>query len=250
MRDGQQVTLRGAEAIAALRVEMGGAQGTAARFREQLLDTFEGQKTLLQGTLQTFAVVLGEPFAAVFKPIVRTLVDVLNLILRAFQAIPAPIKRIFAGIVLAAGSFLMLVGGVIAAKAAIALLVIAFKALGITVGGILATLLPAILIVAVLGAVVAGFVVAFQRNVGGIADFVRRIGERVSLFFNGLKQLFQQGGVLGCRSRGTEPRREPRAQALSDLALPDRFPASSRCGRASRKASRARSKRRARCSTI
>ena len=34
----------------------------------------------------------------------------------------------------------MLVGGVIAAKAAIALLVIAFKALGITVGGILATL--------------------------------------------------------------------------------------------------------------
>jgi TP901 family phage tail tape measure protein len=197
MRDGQQVTLRGAEAIAALRDEMGGAQGTAARFREQLLDTFEGQKTLLQGTLQTFAVVLGEPFAAVFKPIVRTLVGVLNLILRAFQAIPAPIKRIFAGIVLAAGSFLMLVGGVIAAKAAIALLVIAFKALGITVGGILATLLPAILIVAVLGAVVAGFVVAFQRNVGGIADFVRRIGERVSLFFNGLKQLFEQGGFSG-----------------------------------------------------
>ena len=197
MRDGQQVTLRGAEAIGALRDEMTGAGGTAARFREQLLDTFEGQKTLLKGTLQTFAVVLGEPFAAVFKPIVRAVVDTLNAILRAFQAIPAPIKRIFAGIVLAAGSFLMLVGGVIAAKAAIALLVIAFKALGITVGGILATLLPAILIVAVLGAVVAGFVVAFQRNIGGIADFARRIGERVRLFFNGLKQIFEQGGFSG-----------------------------------------------------
>ena len=197
MRDGQQVTLRGAEAIAALRDQMTDAGGTAARFREQLLDTFEGQKTLLKGTLQTFAIVLGEPFAAVFKPIVRAVVDTLNAILRAFQSVPAPIKRIFAGIVLAAGSFLMLVGGVIAAKAAIALLVIAFKALGITVGGILATLLPAILIVAVLGAVVAGFVVAFQRNVGGIADFVRRIGERVSVFFNGLKQLFEQGGFSG-----------------------------------------------------
>ena len=36
-----------------------------AGYLRQLLDTFEGQKTLLQGTLQTFAVVLGEPFAAV-----------------------------------------------------------------------------------------------------------------------------------------------------------------------------------------
>ncbi len=197
MRDGREVTLRGAEAIAALRREMEGAEGTAQSFREQLLDTFEGQKTLLKGTLQTFAVVLGEPFAQVFKPIVRAVVETLNAILRAFQAIPAPIKKIFAGLVLAAGSFLMLVGGVIAAKAAIALLAIAFKALGITIGGILATLLPAILIVAVLGAVVAGFVVAFRRNVGGIADFARRMWERVTLFFRGLKQLFEQGGFSG-----------------------------------------------------
>jgi len=90
MRDGREVTLRGAEAIAALRREMEGAEGTAQSFREQLLDTFEGQKTRLLGTLQTFAVVLGEPFAQVFKPIVRLLVNVLNAILRAFQAIPAP----------------------------------------------------------------------------------------------------------------------------------------------------------------
>ncbi len=96
MRDGAEVTLRGAEAIAGLRREMTDAEGTAASFRERLLDTFEGQKTLLQGTLQTFAVVLGEPFAAVFKPIVRVIVNVLNAILRAFQAIPAPIKKIFA----------------------------------------------------------------------------------------------------------------------------------------------------------
>jgi TP901 family phage tail tape measure protein len=197
MRDGREVTLRGAEAIAALRGEMQGAEGTAGRFREQLLDTFEGQKTLLKGTLQTFAVVLGEPFAAVFKPIVRVIVNVLNAILRAFQAIPAPIKKIFAGLVVAVGGFLMLVGGVIAAKAAIALLAIGFKALGITIGGILATLLPAILIVAVLGAVVAGFVVAFRRNVGGIADFARRMWERITLFWGGLKQLFEQGGFSG-----------------------------------------------------
>ena len=197
MRDGAEVTLRGAEAIEALRQEMAGAEGTAASFREQLLDTFEGQKTLLRGTLQTFAVVLGEPFAAVFKPIVRAVVDALNFLLRAFQAIPAPIKKLFAGIAVGAGVFLMLVGGVIAAKAGIVLLGIAFKALGITLGGIMATLLPAILIVAVLTAVVAGFVVAFQRNLGGIADFARRTWERIRLFFQGLVQLFEQGGFSG-----------------------------------------------------
>ena len=52
MRDGAEVTLRGAEAIAGLRREMTGAEGTAASFRERLLDTFEGQKTLLKGTLR------------------------------------------------------------------------------------------------------------------------------------------------------------------------------------------------------
>ncbi|MFV2072219.1 MAG: hypothetical protein ACC742_06150 [Thermoanaerobaculales bacterium] len=52
-------------------------------------------------------------------------------------------------------------------------------------------------IVAVLGAVVAGFVVAFRRNVGGIADFAQRMWERVTLFFRGLKQLFEQGGFSG-----------------------------------------------------
>lgn len=197
MRDGRQVTLQGADAIAALRREMDGAAGTAQSFREQLLDTFEGQKTLLKGTLQTFAVVLGEPFAAVFKPIVRLLVNVLNAILRAFQAIPAPIKKMFAGLVLAAGSFFMLVGGVVAAKAAIVLLAIGFKALGITVGGVMATLLPVVLILAVVGLAVAGFVVAFKRNIGGLGDFARRIFAKVKLFFQGLTQIFEQGGFSG-----------------------------------------------------
>lgn len=197
MRDGSQVTLRGAEAIEALRHEMDGASGTAESFREKLLDTFEGQKTLLKGTLQTFAVVLGEPFAQVFKPIVRAVVEALNAVLNAFQAIPAPIKKMFAGVFVAVGAFLMLVGGVIATKATIALLAIGLKALGITLGGVLTTLLPVILIIGVLAAVVAGFSYAFKKNLGGIADFARRMWDKVQLFFKGLKQLFEQGGFSG-----------------------------------------------------
>jgi TP901 family phage tail tape measure protein len=197
IRDGTTVTLRGAEAIAALRKQMGNAAGTAAEFRDKLLDTFQGQKTLLKGTMQTFAVVLGQPFAKVFKPIVRALVNALNAILRAFQSIPAPIKKALAGVILTAGGFLALVGGIIAAKATIALLVIAFKALGLSIGGILASLLPVILIIGVLALVVAGFYIAFKKNLGGIGDFARQVWDKVSLFFRGLMQLFKQGGFSG-----------------------------------------------------
>ena len=197
MRDGREVTLQGADAIEALRQEMDTAGGTAQAFRERLLDTFEGQKTLLRGTLQTLAVVLGEPFSAVFKPIVSAVVEALNALIWAFQTIPAPVKKILVGLVMGAGAFLTLVGGVIAAKAAVALLIIGFKALGITLAGVLWTLLPAILVIAVLGAVVAGFVVAFRRDLGGIGSFAQRVWGQVRLFFQGLVQLFEQGGFSG-----------------------------------------------------
>jgi len=190
-------TLRGAEAIAYLRRQFDEAGGTAARFRDQMLDTFAGQKQLLRGSLETLAIVVGEPFAQVLKPVVKAVVEVINAFLRVVRAIPMPIKKALAGFIVAAGAVVALVGAVIVAVAAVALLSTGLEALGISVGAILGTLLPAILIVAVLGAVVAAFVVAFRRNVGGIADFARRVWERVTLFFNGLKQLFEQGGFSG-----------------------------------------------------
>ena len=102
-----------------------------------------------------------------------------------------------AAFVVGAGAVVAMVGAVIAAKAGIALLVIGLKAAGITIGGLLATILPAVLIFGVLALAVAGFVVAFRNNVGGIADFARGVWEKVSLAFRGLVQLFEQGGFSG-----------------------------------------------------
>jgi len=181
MRDGAEVTLRGAEAIAALRNEMEGAGGTALEFREKLLDTFEGQKDLLGGIVKTLIVVLGEPFTAVFKPIVSLLATVFSSLIKVVQAIPGPVKRALAAFVVGVGAVMAMVGAVIAAKAGFALLVIGLKAAGITLGGLLATLLPAVLILGVLGLAIAGFVVAFRNNFGGIADFARGVWEKVSL---------------------------------------------------------------------
>jgi TP901 family phage tail tape measure protein len=190
-------TLRGAAAIAYLRDQFENAGGTAARFREQMLNTFEGQKQLLAGSLETLAIVAGEPFAQVFKPLVTIVVEVVNAVLNVFRQLPAPVKRAFAAFVVGAGAVVALVGAVIAAKAGFALLLIGLKAAGITLGGLMATILPAILIFGVLAAVVAGFVVAFRSNVGGIADFFARVWDRIKLAFRGLVQLFEQGGFSG-----------------------------------------------------
>ena len=190
-------TLKGADAIAYLRKQFENAGGTAAQFRDKMLDTFAGQKQLLRGSMETLAIVIGEPFAQVLKPVVTVVVDMLNAFIKLVRAMPAGVKKAFAAFIVAAGAIVALIGAVITAKAGIALLAIGFKMLGISIGGILATLLPAILIVAVLGAVVAGFAIAFKQNLGGIGDFAKKVWEKVQLFFGGLKQLFEQGGFSG-----------------------------------------------------
>ncbi len=190
-------TVRGAEALRFLRQQFEQAGGTAGQFRDKMLDTFAGQKQLLRGSLETLAIVMGEPFAQVLKPVVGALVDALNGFLKFVRSIPAPVKKAFAGFITAAGAVVAVIGAVIAAKASISLLVIGLKALGITLGGVLSTMLPAVLIVGALASVVGGLYVAFRRNLGGIADFAQRVWDQLSLFFRGLRQLVEQGGFSG-----------------------------------------------------
>ena len=197
MRNGSQVTLQGAEAIQALRKEMDVAGGTASRFRDKLLDTFEGQKTLLAGTLQTLGISLGEPFAQVLKPIVGVVTGGLNLVIKALAAIPAPMKRFLAGLVVAAGAFVALVGAAITAKAVITIGAVAFAAFGAT---LIAAAKVALVLAAVFGVIVAAVMVfraAWERDLGGIATFFRRVFANVSLIFSAIQQLFSGGGFSG-----------------------------------------------------
>lgn len=190
-------TVRGAQAIGYLREQFENAGGTAAKFREQMLNTFEGQRKLLSGSLETLAIVAGEPFAQVFKPLVGIIVQVVNSVLGVFRQLPAPVKRAFAAFVVGAGAVIAMVGAFVAAKASIALLLVGLKAAGVTLGGLVVMLLPAVLAFGAFALAVAGFVVAFRSNVGGIADFFMKVGERISLGFRGLVQLFSQGGFSG-----------------------------------------------------
>ncbi len=194
MREGKKVTLEGAEALEHLRHELANSAGTAEEFKDKLLNTFEGQKTLLAGTLQTLGVVIGEPFEAALKPVVKVVVAFLNMILNAVDAIPSPIKTMFAGFLLAAGAIVATIGAVIAAKAIFVLLSLAIAALGISIG---ALLLPLIKIGAIVALVVTPIYLAFKHNIGGIATIVETAFGKVRLAFDAISQLFSQGGFSG-----------------------------------------------------
>jgi TP901 family phage tail tape measure protein len=190
-------TVKGAAALAYLRGQFENAGGTAATFRDKLLDTFAGQKQLLRGSLETLAITLGEPFARAFKPILAATIEALNGFLRFVRAMPTGVKDALASFVVGAGAVMTVVGAAIAAKASLGLLSIALRVAGISFAGIASAAAPAIVVVAAFAIAIAGLHLAFERNLGGLGDLARGAWARVSLAFEGLKQLFEEGGFSG-----------------------------------------------------
>lgn len=197
MRDGQKVTLQGAEAIEFLRTQMEQTEGTAAKFREALADTFEGQKTLLSGTLATFAISLGEPFARIFKPVVMAVVNSLNFLLETFESMPSGLKDALAIVTLFASTIFTLGGAFLIFKGiaiALAPVLVVIKAQFLAMA---AAALPVIGIIAAVGAAVFGFVMLVKNNFLGMGDFFDSVFGKVGLALGALKQLFLKGEISG-----------------------------------------------------
>jgi TP901 family phage tail tape measure protein len=197
MRDGRQVTLQGRDAIAALRDAMADAGGTAAGFRARLLDTFEGQKTLLEGTLQTMGVVFGEPAARVFKPLIEVLTNGLNTVIRLFDALPKAVQTAMAGTAGAVGLAMFAFGGLAVVGLTITLLLPVLQTLLTVMAGIAAAAIPLIAAAAAVGVAVASMALAIRRNIGGLGDTFDRLYNAGRLAFHGLTQLFASGAISG-----------------------------------------------------
>jgi len=173
-----------------LRESMRNTRISAESFRETLLDTFEGQKILLRGTLDTIAIAIGKPFTKVLKPIVAAVVQTLNVMLRMFLALPEPIKKFAAGFFVFASIALLVTGLAIAIKFLIPLII----AVGTTFA---ATLWPVLAIMAAVVAVAALVYAAWKTNFGGIRDIVLPIFEKISLAARSLFALFSSGEISG-----------------------------------------------------
>ena len=189
--------LRGADAVEYLRNAFEHSDGAAAHFRETMLATFEGQERLLRGSLETLAITLGQPFTDVFRPMIGGVVDAVNGLIALFRGLPAPVMRALAAAVVAGGAFLVLVGAVVASIASAGLLAIAFEAAGVTLGGLVAVLAPAIILAGALTLAFVAMRLAWDRNVGGIADGATRAWNQIRIAFEALTQLFETGELSG-----------------------------------------------------
>jgi len=196
IKDTKGNLLVGADAVAYLRNEMEGAAGTAAKFREALLDTFEGQKTLIQGSLQTLGVLAGEAFASSFKGVVSAFNQGVVTLVQVIKNTPAPIKKMLGLLFILTATIAILTGLVIAAVASFTLIkiaVVAFAGPLLAVAGTLAA-------VAAAGAVLtAGIKIlgqAFRENIGGFGDTINKTFSKVRLFFDAVNQLTTGDGKL------------------------------------------------------
>jgi len=197
IRNANGEIIKGAEAMQFLRDSMAGAEGTAAKFREALLDTLPGQLVLLKGTVETLAVTLGQPLAEALEPVVNGIRIAVNQVIELFQKLPPQMQKMV-GVALVVGSALLALGGVILVVAgtvavagpAIASFVSALVTAAPAIAGIGAAL-------AGIGAVMGTLYAAFQKNLGGLATRLRPIIERVQLFFEGLFQFMEDGFFSG-----------------------------------------------------
>ena len=92
-RDGTQVVLKGADAIEHLRNNVASATGVSKEFTGALLDTYEGQKKLLAGSISTLKVVAGDEFANAFKPFISNAIGGINDLIATLQAMTPEAKR-------------------------------------------------------------------------------------------------------------------------------------------------------------
>jgi len=193
-------TVSGLEAIADLRTRMATASdngGAAAEFRNRKLDTFEGQKTLLRGSMETLGVVLGQPLTKAFRPAVEAVIGGVNRLIAVIQSMPDEMKVFLAKIAIAAAglaSFAVAAIGVGAAVSAIAGPVM-------SIVGSLGTLGPIVAGLAVvfggLTAVFSGFKVAFDNDVGGFGTFLADKFNSAKLIVLGFAQVFTSGQISG-----------------------------------------------------
>lgn len=194
-RDGMQMTLRGVEAIHAMRSALADSAGTAESMRHAMLDNFQGQKQLLHGSLETLAIQLGRPLEKVFGRMVGWVVGGLNDLLGCIRGLPEPFMDFAANVFVGFSATVALVSVARIAHVAFTLVTMALRAAAGGALGLALSFWPVTLVVGGMALAIVGLRYAFQRNLGGIAETASNVMGKVSLYFKAMKQFFENGFV-------------------------------------------------------
>lgn len=177
----------------AVMTQMAEKTGIAQKAFNILKMTPEQLGKVLKTNLQSSLVLIGEALT----PIIVRILALGIAIVSSFNRIPKPIRDFAVQMFAAVSAALVFVGGAVMVKGAIATLAVGMKAAGISVLGLLSSLWPVILALGIAIAMGAAFKLAFEKNLGGIADFFQKGMGKISLAYRALSQLFESGAFSG-----------------------------------------------------
>ncbi len=218
--DGIEVTLRGADAVELLRMELSdlstqeartaaatgassealakyaqeanGATGAAERFKDKLLETYTGQKKLISGVTETIKTLFGEAAIQMFKPIAKTLYEVLLSIMNFVKNLPMGTRKAIVMVVGLLGVLAGLIGTLLMVAA-----VMSFVGFGLlSLVGVIAGLVflggPLVALFSGMSVGVLAVWKAFKKATGTGDDLAGTL-EKIGLLARGAIDIISQG---------------------------------------------------------
>lgn len=209
MVNGIKVTLEGIDAINAMRMEMmaqgevmdenakkslqaalgiedldealKSSTGTAEAFKDTLLDTYEGQKKLIEGAKEALTVVTGEAAAQLFKPVATVLFNITAGMAELMNSIPPGARKLIIGVVTAIGSLVAMAGGVLVLQGAMNMLGLSFGGIVITMAKFLLVAAPVMVLMGGLAVGVYALWRAFSKDAGGIGTSWQEMVDKITV---------------------------------------------------------------------
>lgn len=183
-------TLKGAAALAYLRGEFQRAGGTAKDFSGRLLDTTQGQLTLLKGSVSTLATTIGAASSRVIRPAVEAVTRGVNRIIEWWMKLDPKTQDLIGKVVLLASSLTMVAGALKILRGASVLAGGGLGTMARQAWALKWKLLPLV-------GLGAAFGVAWQRNLGGVQEAFRGFAGRARLGLLALSQAVTTGQFSG-----------------------------------------------------
>lgn len=211
MRDGQEVTLKGAAALEEFTKQNENAAGTASRMAKQMMDNLKGDITILKSVFETTMIKIGQTVEPVLRPIVQFISKIVGLFGKLAQS---PVGGFIIKLTAAIGTLLLAFGALVtvmnvakflAGKAAIAFQMMgkaqiasAFATKGL-VGGLRAVTSAALKSIVVLwpiiliGVAIAGVVWLIRKSLKAFDEVLNGTAAPAKGFLGFLQKL---GGIL------------------------------------------------------
>ncbi|TXH17470.1 MAG: phage tail tape measure protein [Hyphomicrobiaceae bacterium] len=190
-------TVKQEQALEYLRGTMKAAGGEAQKYKDATLDTLPGQLSLVKSMGQTLMLEVGDAVAKVLKPMVEHLRDGVDFVVKGYKQLSPPMQKGLALMTLIGGAILAGGGAFVAFAGSLSLALPLITAMATGFVSAAGAIVPTIGAIMALGGAFMYLKGMYDRNIGGLADTLRPLFDKVRLFFGGMYQLITDGFISG-----------------------------------------------------